>query len=73
MQDGEDDMYDETKRCQTEEMLIDLVEDALGKLNNSTKKPVLHLSDAHMGLIAARALWDEHKMVCPVCSKQVVN
>jgi hypothetical protein len=65
-------MY-ETKECQTEKMLIDLVEDALVKLDRSREKPMRHLNEAHMGLITARALWDQHKVACPVCSQQLMN
>jgi hypothetical protein len=65
-------MY-ETKKCQTEKMLIDLVEDALVKLDRSREKPMRHLNEAHMGLITARALWDQHKVACPVCSQQLMN
>jgi hypothetical protein len=64
---------DEMKKCQTEKMLIDLVEDALVKLDRSKDRPVPHLNEAHMGLITARALWDKHKTACPVCSREWVN
>jgi hypothetical protein len=64
---------DEMKKCQTEKMLIDLVEIALVKLDSSRERPVRHLNEAHMGLITARALWDQHKAECPVCSQQWVN
>jgi len=65
-------MY-ETKKCKTEEMLIDVVEDALVKLDRSKERPVRDLNEAHMGLITARALWDKHKVTCPVCSQQLMN
>jgi hypothetical protein len=67
------DNISEMKKCQTEEILIDLVEDALVKLDRSKDKPVPHLKEAHMGLITARALWDEHRVACPVCNRQWVN
>jgi hypothetical protein len=65
---GKDDMS-ETRRCETEKMLIDLVEDALVKLERSKES----MNEAHMELITARTLWDQHKMACPVCSQQMVN
>jgi hypothetical protein len=65
---GKDDM-DETKRCETEKMLIDLVEDALVKLERSKES----LNEAHMELVSARAMWDQHKVACPVCRQQLVN
>ncbi|WP_260735781.1 hypothetical protein [Tunturiibacter lichenicola] len=65
-------MYD-TKKCQIEMMLIDVVEDALVKLNSHQQGPVNRVNDAHMGLITARALWEKHKVECPVCCRQLVN
>ena len=64
---------DETNKCRIEKMLIYLVEDALVKLNGQQERPVNRVNDAHMGLIAARALWDKHKVECPVCCRQLVN
>ena len=65
---GKDDMG-ETRGCETEKMLIDLIEDALVKLDRSKES----LNEAHMELLAARALWDQHKVACPVCSQQLMN
>jgi hypothetical protein len=65
-------MYD-TKKCQIEMMLIDVVEDALVKLNSQQQGSVNRVNEAHMGLITARALWEKHKEECPVCSRQLVN
>ena len=63
----------ETSKCRIEMMLIDLVEDALVKLNGHQQRSFKRVNDAHMGLITARALWEKHKVECPVCCRQLVN